>query len=143
MPLVTFEDDSHTPANDRIRPSASWQDKRAERVHKLEAELAASIARRKTDSHKPLEEPDYGSILDSEHGESRSSDTCSENSSLFYSEGQPLLCTYQPPDYPGSSANYGAVDRVVKSPEQYLPWRQRLVNTLGAICVPCCAEPDH
>ncbi|KAJ2453328.1 hypothetical protein EV183_002283 [Coemansia sp. RSA 2336] len=117
MPLVTFEDDSHTPASDRTRPSASWQDKRAERVHKLEAELAASIARRKTGSHKPLDEPDYGSMLDSEHGESESGDTCSESSSLFYSEGQPLLCTYQPPDYPGSSAGYGAIDRAVKSPD--------------------------
>ncbi|KAJ2822091.1 hypothetical protein IWW50_004365, partial [Coemansia erecta] len=115
MPPVTFESDTCAPpANDRPQPSASWQDRRSERVRKLEAELVAVKERRKDNKNisdgVPLE-PDYGSMLDGENSDSSDSDTRSDSSSLFYSEGQPLLCTYQPLAYPGNDvASYGATD---------------------------------
>ncbi|KAJ2268903.1 hypothetical protein EV176_004798, partial [Coemansia sp. RSA 451] len=109
-----------------------WQDKRSERVHRLEAELAAAKERRKADettNGDASPTPDYGSMLESEQeNDSSDSDARSESSSLFYTEGQPLLCTYQPLAYPGGiSANYGATPATAppKSPEQYLPWDRR------------------
>ncbi|KAJ2307928.1 hypothetical protein IWW55_000716 [Coemansia sp. RSA 2706] len=156
MPLVTFDDNGSpgTPsAGSRPHPSASWQDKRYERVHRLEAELAATVARRQTETdaaaRSPAPEPDYGSMLGSEHGSDASSeaDARSEASSVFYSEGQPLLCTYQPLEYPGTGAtSYGATGIAtpppIKAPEQYLPWDRRVRNALHSLCAPCCAGTE-
>ncbi|KAJ2160464.1 hypothetical protein GGF46_002226 [Coemansia sp. RSA 552] len=152
MPLVRFDDDAGASAPGARpasppRPSASWQDKRAERVHMLEAALTAAIERQHTGSTATLAardresiEYDYGSALDSEDGaasltnSSSSHSRASTISSQFYGEGQPLLCTYQPRPYPGTSTEataHGSVSSAApKSPTQYLPWDRRLRDTL-------------
>ncbi|PIA16696.1 hypothetical protein COEREDRAFT_81059 [Coemansia reversa NRRL 1564] len=173
MPLVTFSNDSDaasagpsqtsTTASDSASQSnAQWHSQRAARLHKLEAALDATIRRRHAEAEsgrkRPSYEPDYGSMLDSESEDdgnrsSSSSDSLhSDNSSLFYSEGQPLLCTYQPQQYPmpvaateapghGRSTNTAeeAVPAVTpKTPEQYLPWSRRIRDALRGLCVASC-----
>ncbi|KAJ2078474.1 hypothetical protein H4R24_004452 [Coemansia sp. RSA 988] len=183
MPLVTFSNDSSatsagpsqtsTTASDSApQPSSQWHSQRAARVQRLETALDAVMRRRHAEDgngrRRPQHEPDYGSMLDSEsedndnrssssgRGSSSSSNSLrSDNSSLFYSEGQPLLCTYQPRQYPmpvapttsteasvcGGSANTagGAAPLVLpKTPEQYLPWSRRARDALNGFCASLC-----
>ncbi|KAJ2808118.1 hypothetical protein H4R20_001000 [Coemansia guatemalensis] len=190
MPLVTFSNDSgaasagpsqtSTTAGDSAPlPSAQWHSQRAARVHRLEAALDAAMRRRHAEDEsgrrRPSHEHDYGSMLDSESEDNGSSSSSSsgrrssgtsnslrsDNSSLFYSEGQPLLCTYQPRQYPmpvtpttatdatgcGRSANTAsepAAEVSPKTPEQYLPWSHRVRDALGGLCVVlCCSIPER
>ncbi|KAJ2236597.1 hypothetical protein H4R99_006488 [Coemansia sp. RSA 1722] len=97
---------------------------------------------------------------------SSNEDARSETSSVFYSEGQPLLCTYyQPPPNPTTAAGaggaagsavfggYGSItasNPPPKTPEQYLPWSVRLLDTLHGIgpnpwslCGGCCCRCNN
>ncbi|KAJ2856403.1 hypothetical protein J3B02_001625 [Coemansia erecta] len=88
-------------------------------------------------------------------------DARSETSSLFYNEGQPLLCTYyQPPAAPTAAGTngstvfgrYGSItasNPPPKTPEQYLPWSVRFLDTLHNIglnsrflCSGCCQNKN-
>ncbi|KAJ1865420.1 hypothetical protein LPJ73_000006 [Coemansia sp. RSA 2703] len=172
-PVVTFSniDDDEEPslvANGLVPPDR-WQAGRTERIRRLEAALDVTTRLRLRQQRRAQLQPqtqqehDYGDMLDSENEDNRGNDngrnrlnsddssggsddgnTCSsETSSLFYSEGQPLLCTYyQPPDAPtvttpgtvfsgyGSIGNASSAMPPPKTAEQFLPWRVRIWNKL-------------
>ncbi|KAJ1662754.1 hypothetical protein EV178_005620 [Coemansia sp. RSA 1646] len=173
MTLVTFdtsipssksESEPQTTVDDSTK---AWKEGCAERIRSLEAALSAVVRRKQHEQqhyHHAKQsyalEPDYGSMLDGESGDgdsnngdqSRSSDengdgTWSDSSSFYCSEGQPLLCTYQPPAAPESAATpyaaaYGSLSGTTigaKSPEQYLPWDVRARNCIQALCFSGCA----
>ncbi|KAJ1729949.1 hypothetical protein LPJ61_003275 [Coemansia biformis] len=144
MPLDTLDNDNAsaaTAADSEPRPTAAWQAGRAGRVRQLEAALAAVAKRQQAgDSRRraPTPSPDYGSMLDGETGGDDSADAQSDAGSAFYGEGQPLLRTYQPAEYPRA-----APMPPPKQPEQFLPWSHRLCGALRLICAPCCAQPDR
>ncbi|KAJ2381382.1 hypothetical protein GGI23_007598, partial [Coemansia sp. RSA 2559] len=131
MTLVTFDINSEASKREsesETQPAAdnsaktSWQEGRAERIRALESVLSAVVRRKQHEQpncqrlkHTHVGEQDYGSMLDSESGDGAGSDdddddcngegnTLSDSSSFFTSEGQPLLCTYQPPEAPGTAA---------------------------------------
>ncbi|KAI9506223.1 hypothetical protein GGI25_002128 [Coemansia spiralis] len=171
MPLVTFdvntsiEDEQPVLAATTADTTGStysatlkWQEGRAERIQSLEAALSATARRRQQHQQQKILKPDYSSMLDSESGgydssdenQSKNSDggdgdAWSDSSSIFYCEGQPLLCTYQPPAMPStiasSAGTYGSLSRQtaeVKTPEQYLPWDVRAWNRARQLCFSIC-----
>ncbi|KAJ1719885.1 hypothetical protein LPJ53_005420 [Coemansia erecta] len=171
LPVVTFSsidaDEEPSLVASGAAPPDQWQAGRAERIRRLEATLDVTARlrlrqQRRTQSQSQ-QEHDYGDMLDSEgeddnnNGSSSGGDdgnTCSsETSSLFYSEGQPLLCTYyQPPDAPTVTtpgtvfSGYGSIGNAAsrmpppKTDEQYLPWGVRIWNNLRQnvfVCSDC------
>ncbi|KAJ1783539.1 hypothetical protein LPJ59_006559 [Coemansia sp. RSA 2399] len=173
MTLVTFDIDAETSKREsesETQPAAdnsaqtSWQEGRAERIRSLESVLSAVVRRKQHEQqnyrrlkHPHVSEQDYGSMLDSESGDGDSSDddngddngeddTLSDSSSFFNSEGQPLLCTYQPPEAPDIAAapyaaTYGSLSSAttcVKTPEQYLPWDVRARDSIRVLCLSVC-----
>ncbi|KAI7828345.1 hypothetical protein BX661DRAFT_198145 [Kickxella alabastrina] len=138
--------------------SVQWQSGRAERIQQLESVLAATTQRRcqgqKQKQKKSVyNETNYGDMLDGEDGDNSncaakisgdgSDDDCrSESSSLFYSEGRSLLCTYyQPPAEPAAdtAATFGVYGSVsapeppLKTTEQFLPWDVRLRDAVRRV----------
>ncbi|KAJ1823080.1 hypothetical protein LPJ56_000415 [Coemansia sp. RSA 2599] len=192
QPAIGTESSVHpnSDASEALCPPGDWQRGREERIRRLEAALETT-ARRRQQKHKGARtaadaEMRYGDMLDSEdegantsrirdglpkrHRSSSSSnsgaenneDVRSETSSLFYSEGQPLLCTYyQPPPAPSAAGavagafygGYGSINAPSpppKRPEQYLPWSARLLDALHSIglnprslCSGCCRRDDN
>ncbi|KAJ2898681.1 hypothetical protein IWW38_001291 [Coemansia aciculifera] len=161
------KDDSHDDTNataSDIEPCAlpdrtGWQNGRAQRVRALEAALEAATSRQTQAKKKPPhsgQDPDYGTMLHSDsdsdsdsetRGADPDSDAASCTSSVLYSEGQPLLCTYQPPASLGASAapssSYGLLRPAapVKTPETYLSWDLRLRSSLQRVCaIGCCCS---
>ncbi|KAJ2819130.1 hypothetical protein FBU31_005641 [Coemansia sp. 'formosensis'] len=144
--------------------SADWQRGREQRVRALEAALVTAATRQSQTGRQQLSDPGYGTMLDSESdGDSDSdartrrddanpdpnpdtnSDAASCSSSVLYSEGQPLLCTYQPPAPLGTNTShpnsYGLLRTTApaKTPETFLPWDTRLRDSLRQMG--CCCNP--
>ncbi|KAJ2745937.1 hypothetical protein GGI20_001752 [Coemansia sp. BCRC 34301] len=141
-----------------LPPAHNWQSGREQRVRALEAALEAATARQSQAKRQTRHDADYGTMLDSEGSDSDSrtrggadpdSDGASCSSSVLYSEGQPLLCTYQPPAPLDASAappaGYGLLRASVpaKTPDTYLPWNARLRGSLWRMCAigNCCCSP--
>ncbi|KAJ2771115.1 hypothetical protein GGI18_005095 [Coemansia linderi] len=161
--------DSPTVAEAATLPGhADWQRGREQRVRALEAALEAATATRQSQSRRqpPPQQPgpDYGTMLDSESEDDSgsdartrgddafpdpdpNSDAASCSSSVLYSEGQPLLCTYQPPTPLGTGTThpngYGLLRTTApaKPPETFLPWDARLRDSLRQIGCCCCNPP--
>ncbi|KAJ2480570.1 hypothetical protein EV174_003686, partial [Coemansia sp. RSA 2320] len=135
---------------------AEWQRGREQRVRALEAALDAASKRKQQQQQQQSPAHDYSAMLggssddDCDEGEARTrgdgleSDAASVSSSVLYSEGQPLLCTYQPPGQPGGpgtapaailSSAYGSLGTAVpaKTADAYLPWSVWLRDRLRGL----------
>ncbi|KAJ2864720.1 hypothetical protein GGH94_002720 [Coemansia aciculifera] len=158
---------NHTTTADPSSPDhADWQRGREQRVRVLEAALEAATTRQSQTRRQPPQQRqsdhDYGTMLDSESDDDSdsdartrgddaypdpdpNSDAASCSSSILYSEGQPLLCTYQPPTPLGTNTappnSYGLLRGTgpVKTSETFLPWDTRLRDSLRRMG--CCCNP--